>query len=117
MKSEVLTDKIGGENGRQEMVEKLARRSWLDGSKSYGVLKDAGIGYILEVVSMTKSEFLEIDGVGEKTADSYEAALAEIGLSFGMRIDKAIREQAMSIIERKKSEYEARWADRKYFLG
>jgi DNA-directed RNA polymerase subunit alpha len=53
---------------------------------SYG-LRNADIKYVGELVQCTEEELLEIRNFGRKSLNEVKGILADLGLSFGMKLD------------------------------
>ena len=55
--------------------------------RSANCLKNAGINLIGELVQKTEAEMLKTKNFGRKSLNEIKEILAEMGLSFGMRLD------------------------------
>ncbi len=77
--------------------------------RSANCLKNAGINLIGELVQKTEAEMLKTKNFGRKSLNEIKEILAEMGLSFGMKLDfppwnKEEKKENESTVQRKKLE-------------
>ena len=61
--------------------------------RSHNCLQAAGIKYIYELVSKEENEMLKYKNFGRKSLTELVEKLDEMGLSFGMEVDKYLKEE------------------------
>ena len=61
--------------------------------RSHNCLQAAGIKYIYELVSKEENEMLKYKNFGRKSLTELGEKLDQMGLSFGMEVDKYLKEE------------------------
>lgn len=59
-------------------------------ARALNALKNVDIAFVADLAQKTETDLSEIKNLGEKSIEEIRSALAELGLSLGMRIDPAV---------------------------
>ena len=81
-----------GDAGDNFLREALARpvEALPLAARALNALKNADLAIVADLAQKTETDLVEVKNLGEKSIEEIKSALAELGLSLGMRIDPAV---------------------------